>query len=51
MVYTSEPDFYGANLAVAAGFVGADGTIAWSEPATTPAIKPKPVLFDFYEPK
>ena len=51
MVYTGEPDFYGANLAVAAGFVAADGTIAWSEPATTPAIKPKPVLFDFYEPK
>jgi poly(3-hydroxybutyrate) depolymerase len=49
MVYTPEADFYGANLAVAAGFVGADGTIAWSEPATTPAIKPKPVLYDFDE--
>jgi poly(3-hydroxybutyrate) depolymerase len=47
MVYTAEADFYGANLAVAAGFVGADGALAWSEPATTPAIKPKPALLDF----
>jgi poly(3-hydroxybutyrate) depolymerase len=49
MVYTAEADFYGANLAVAAGFVRADGAITWSEPATTPAIKPKPPLLFFGE--
>lgn len=40
MVYTADADFYGANVALAAGFIGAAGGIDWSEPATTPAITP-----------
>ena len=47
MIYTAKADFYGANLALAAGFVEADGTIAWSDPASTPAILPQPPTYDF----
>ncbi len=47
MIYTAKADFYGANLALAAGFVEADGAIAWSDPASTPAILPQPPTYDF----
>jgi len=46
IVYTAESDFYGANIALAAGFLNADGAIEWSDPATTPAIARKPVFRD-----
>ena len=45
MVYTREHDFYGANIALGAGFLNATGGVIWSDPATTPAIARQRALF------
>ncbi len=42
IVYTAEPDFYGANVALGAGFAGTAGDIAWSDPAATAATARPP---------
>ncbi|NLL83974.1 MAG: alpha/beta fold hydrolase [Lentisphaerae bacterium] len=44
IVYTEAVDFYKTNIALGAGFINSDGTIDWSDPATTPAIRPRSSL-------
>lgn len=41
IAYGAEADFYGANLAVAAGFLDQAGRVIWSDPPVTAAILPK----------
>ncbi|MEI8242172.1 MAG: prolyl oligopeptidase family serine peptidase [bacterium] len=42
IAYGPEPDRWGCNLAVAAGFLDAQGRVQWSDPPVTPAILPPP---------
>lgn len=42
IVYTAEPDFYGANVALGAGFIDTNDEIVWLDPAATPATARPP---------
>ena len=42
IVYTRESDRWGSNVAVAAGFIGHDQSVRWSDPPFTEAIRRPP---------
>ncbi len=49
LAYSRHADDHGVNLAVAAGFLDAQGQVEWSTPAVTPAITRRQAAFDTWD--